>query len=352
MSTTGEAVNEAAFADPAPNVRAEMRQLVAALQAIDIRSYEGLELDEQVARIHPVATSLLARGAALVEQLRALYEPSEGQPSERTLSFELAMDAAVEQRARAAVADVADIAFCAQLELQQRRQRLKEVARSRDPIALLGDCDSALRRLYKALCAIDIALARATLTEPSLDFTSELQRSLRVRRYYARFTGQILSGPEPTPGTLLARLRGAGTAIAVLVGHDVYSELRVRDRLQLRSLQRRILDWLAPAPRADATDTGFQLWSDVKAFVGMLRGVNSRQELLEHDAKVMRDALAFAACGGREFPLELRQPLEALAGLDPGVDRLLKSEAPFQVGGWLPILEALGHGLGGQNRVP
>jgi hypothetical protein len=261
------------------------------------------------------------------------------------------MDAAVEERARAAISDVADIAFCAQLELSQRRQRLKEVAHSRDPIALLGDCDSALRRLYKALCAIDIALARATLTEPSLDFTSELQRSLRVRRYYARFSAQVLSGAEPTPSTLLARLRATGTAIAVLVGHEVYSELRVRDRLQLRSLQRRILGWLSPGPRADATAAGLQLWSDVKAFVGMLRGVNGRQELAEHDAKVVREALALAAGGAREFPLELRRSLEALAGLDPAIDRLLKSSAPFQVSGWLPALEALGHGSGGQNRA-
>lgn len=347
---TGEAPHSGVHGGPRPDVRTEMRSLVDELEAIDIRAYEGLELDDQVRRIHPVATSLLLRGGGLVAHVLASCDPVASREAREELPFELAMDAAVEERERAAVLDVADIAFCAHLELQQRKQRLIEVGGSHDPITLLAECDSALRRLYKALCAIDIALARATLTEPVLDFTPELKRSLRVRRYYARFASQILGGAEPTKGTLVARLRGAGTAIAVLVGQQVYAELRVGDRLQLRSLQRRILEWLRPRADENGTDLGLELWSDLKAFVGMLQRVNRRQELTEHDTKVVQDAAAFASGGGREFPSELRVRLEALAGLDLAVDRLLSSQNPWDVRAWVPALDALRQDLGGRNR--
>jgi hypothetical protein len=327
--------------------RRGLLDLVDELKAIDIRTYEALEIDEQVRAVHPLAISLLERGVALVGLVVACSEPVRVDTIPPGLTFELTMDAVV-SGTRPLVPDVGDIAFCAQLELRQRLHRLREVTTSRDAVALLGECDSALRRLFKGLCAIESALARKVGSEPLLDFTSELERSLRVRRCYARFTRKILELPPPTPETIVARLRAVGTAIAMLVGQDVYAELRMSDRLQLRLLQRRVLAWLRGAETRDAAG-GLELFSDVTTFLDMLKQVNRRQELVEHDAALAGELLGSLGPGAPEVPQALLARLGALAGRDASIDGLLGSGQASDAAAWVSVLVALGYSRGGSD---
>lgn len=156
---------------------------------------------------------------------------------------------------------------------------------------LLSACDSSLRRLRKALNAVDVIIASASSVPPLLDFSSELQTSLAVRRALAKFRARLGSDGPPTSESLRGRLRSIGTQIAILVGWDVHPELRVRDRLVMRGLQLRILAWLRG--EGDASNPmGLRLWQGFVACVEMFSLVNRRQELVAHDVGVLGAAFA------------------------------------------------------------
>ena len=279
----------------------------------------------------------------LVEELLIAYEGEGAAPPGESLDapyvpFERAVDAAVDARTDGSARQaVGDLAFLAQLELRQRKARLERVAACRSAVAIIGECDSALRRIRKVLTAIDVAFARAGIAPQSLDYASELRISLCVRRACAKLRASIVAPGEPTPAALRARLRRAGTAIAVLVGWDVYPHLRVRDRLALRELQRRILDWLREG--AEPT-SGIRLWQDLAAFLRMLAQINRRQELVDHDARLVR-AARDELVGAAVVHEELLARLSSLEGLDEGIDALLRPPPCTDAAAWDEALAAL-----------
>lgn len=319
---------------------------------IDVRAYESMPPEGLASELQPVVSELLASANGVLAEVLQTYEAEHEARSGRDgavglaspyVPFEQAIDAAIGAQSTSSLDAIGDIAFLAHLELRQRAERLRHVTACRSAIAIVGECDSALRRIKKALTSIDVALARAGLVQPSLDFASELEVSLRVRRACAKLRARVVAGGEPTPETLQVRLRGAGTAIAMLVGWEIYPSLRVRDRLQLRELQRRILDWLRQ--ERDVED-GLRLWQDLVGFVRMLSQVNRRQELVDHDARVVR-----AAQGGlaspeiAEVPAEMLGELRSLEGLDDEVDALLAS-AERRASAWAEPIARLALQLG------
>jgi hypothetical protein len=273
-----------------------MKGIVERAGALDIRAYEIASIECLTRELVPATRALLDEARALLAALsrtsgtNELAEaPSDDGPDPiRTsyLPFERAIDVTVESKL-GSIDAVDEIVFIAELELRQRAERLERVRPAQGPAVLLGECDSSLRRIKKALSAVDAAIAEVTAVPRVLDFTPELETSLASRRAYAKFRSRIMKGGEPTPETLRARLRLAGTQIAVLVGWDVYPDLRVRDRLLLRELQERVLAWLR-GEHEDASSAGTRLFQDLAACVEMFSLVNRRQELVEHDAAVVR----------------------------------------------------------------
>jgi hypothetical protein len=190
--------------------------------------------------------------------------------------------------------------------------------------------------------AVDVAIASVEAVPTLLDFTSELQTSLAVRRAYGKFRARILAGGDPTPDTLRARFRGAGTHIAKLVGWDIYPEMRVQDRLLLRELQQRVLDWLRGGPEATSA-AGVRLWQDLTGCLQMFLLVNRRQELVEHDTAIVR-ALA-AQVEASELDASAWASVRALEGLDPELDQLLTG-AVFETSALRPIVRRIAMQLG------
>lgn len=223
---------------------------------------------------------LLADADALGRGTRSLPPPA----AER--GFEHAVDATVSGQADDLQA-LGDVTSMALMELGQRRSRLQTLSAGGTRDALLAECDSALRRMRKALSAVDTTLARCAGVKPTLPFNAELDVSLAIRRAYARFRQRVLADGPPSANTLKSRLRLAGVQIAMLIGHEIYPELRIRDRLLLRSLQHRILAWL----RAGGTDDaeGMRLWQDLASSLEILALVSQRQELVEYDARALAE---------------------------------------------------------------
>ncbi|MBS1122906.1 MAG: hypothetical protein H6Q90_5134 [Deltaproteobacteria bacterium] len=337
-----------------------MRAIVLRGKGIDIRSYEIASAECIVAELQPVTISLLAEARAVLDAIlssqddRPADEPAIEREDESSsiwashLPFEREIDAAVANNLGSRHA-VDEIAFIAQLELRQREDRLSRIKPTQGVVALLGECDSSLRRIRKALNAVDAAIARAASVPALLDFTSELQTSLAVRRAYAKFRARIVGDGMPTEATLRARFRATGTQIAILVGWDVYPEMRVQDRLLLREFQQRILAWLRGGPEASPT-AGIRLWQDLAASIEMFSLVNRRQELVAHDGGAVR--ALFGKGEQLEVDAATLQAVGSLEGLDPELDQLVVGPQPPAADRLVAIVARLAIQLGVSGVAP
>lgn len=344
---------------PAAGVHAEIQARLATLsgrvRGVEIRDFETQPSESLASGLLPLCAGLLQEAAAalqgVVDQLVPGRPESEGSLEEDVPggpdAFERRLDAAVDTRRLPG-----DVAFIAALELRQRRERLARLGPAQPPLALIGECDSALRAIHKALGAVDAVIAEAAGSAPRLDFSSVLQSSLRVRRRFATFRARILAAGEPGEEGLRGHIRALGTHIAKLVGWDVYPELRVHDRLQIRVLQCRILGWLQ-AGEAGATADGVRVWQDLVAFVRMMGQINRREELVEHDRGVVGRAwqmLAGVEAAG-DVPEPILRLLASLEGLDDALDGLLQAGVR-RASRWREVLEPLRAHLGPVTPAP
>ncbi|MFZ5438363.1 MAG: hypothetical protein ACOZQL_00075 [Myxococcota bacterium] len=299
---------------PPPSARAELAELFAHVAAVDIRTFEDQTVEELRATLLTTSVALLTRGVDVAAGLLAEFDRTSGEPTpELDDRFELAMDSALVAPVKDERTRVADIAFMARIELRQRLERLGEAATTGDGWEVLSQCSSALRRLQKSLSALEHALCEVEGRERRFSYDSELTVSLETRRQYRRLWSRVEELGEPGTEKVRPALRAAGTLIAMLVGKSVYSRIREQDRRQLRAFQERILAWLEPG--AGDERAGVRLWQDFAGFVSMLRGINHRQELVEHDRKILR-LLRAAADPAKEAP----GLLLVLEGLDDALD--------------------------------
>jgi hypothetical protein len=235
---------------------------------------------------------------------------------------------------------VEEMGFMAQIELGQRVERLERVGLNWEAAALLGECDSSLRRLRKSLNAVGLTIARLLGVAPLAEYRSELDSSLAIRRGLKSFRVRVNKGGEPAPKQLRERFRYISNQIEILVSWDIYSGMRVRDRLLLRGLQQRLLAWLNMTNAAP--DPGMRLWQDISACVEMFALVNRRQELVEHDTLLLTQCISTLK---QQEPSAIVQPsllkqLRAAEGLDLELDALLdKLDLPTQA--MLAVLERL-----------
>lgn len=306
-------------------VRAVIHELFASAQKLDIRGFEESSSAQVARELSGEVASLVERAIGVASNILTRYEAASTGAANEDVNFELAVDQLL---AKSGQTKVADLAFMAVAELRQRLARVRTHGPALDAWEMVCDCGSALRRVQKSLSALELALCEAENLPRVLSFDSELETSLSVRRQYRklwRFVAQTGSVSLTTEGVRNA-LRGAGTLCAMLVGRDVYCRLRERDRYQLRQLQRRILAWLVQEdgdPRA-----GLRVWEDYAGFVEMLRQVNLRQELVQHDGEALRIAEeALEACGDSALGGVL-SVLRRVEGLDDGLDVALAQVPP------------------------
>lgn len=313
-----------AFVD---STRATMVAIFGEAKRVDIRNHEEATAGELVSALTQPVMELVDRAIRLASELLAQYDraPDAGPAPEGDgveFNFELAVDTVVAGEHQDAGNKVADLAFMALAELRARRSRLGQHDAQGEAWQMVCDCGSALRRVQKSLAALELALCEAEGVPRLLEYDSELEVSLQVRRQYRKLWRFVTSAGDVGTEEVRNALRGGGTLLAMLVGRDVYCRLRERDRFQLRQLQRRILAWLGqpqPDPRA-----GVRLWQDFAGFVEMLRQVNLRQELRDHDASALRIALAALRSDDEPAPPGALAVLQRVQGLDDGLDDTLE----------------------------
>lgn len=316
------------------SLQEQMGLLAAEVARVDLRKFRTLSADRAwqqiVARATlPIAARLTARAREIVAEVTAACASHANGSRVRTsslppafLSFELTMDSAVRglDAKGASRHTVEDLAFLVQIELRQRAERLGRLDESSEPLSVIGECDSALRRVRKGLTAIDAAIAAAEHVPPTLVFAEELRDSLRVRRAYARVRSYFLEREREHPDATEANLRGAAARIDSLCEGDCAELLRVRDRLQILEIRDRLRAFLG-SPRAQDRVEGGRVWQDVLGFVEMLALVRRRQELVEHDARTVTallSALHDGASHDEALPLA-----RALEGCDDEWDHAL-----------------------------
>jgi hypothetical protein len=188
---------------------------------------------------------------------------------------------------------------------------------------VLATSETGLRKLIRLLAALETAVCNHADLEPQLTELHPLAESLRVRRVLWRFWRGILACKSYDDEEMSSCLVAAGASIAGLEEREEYRELRIGDRIQLRDLHERIRDWLCTsgASLADAQ----RLWQDLHGCAMLLREVNLRSELIDHDRKVVTECMAeLDGLGpGAPCPPAVCRRLDAIRGRSDRLDDLI-----------------------------
>ncbi len=217
-----------------------------------------------------------------------------------------------------AAQEVSNIAFAVRAQLLESFHALNGALDSDQIWVVASHADTGLRRAGKGLITLEHTIREYEGLEPVERTWSKLHDSLEIRRLYCQFRRGIshLGAPE-TPEELNSGLRKAAHRIAILRDRSIYPLMRISDRIPIRRLQKRILGWLENHQAADRDEQGRRLWSDLQSFSELLVQVNHREELREHDRRVVREWLE------SHFPEDLSGEL-----INPLTPDLTPAEAP------------------------
>lgn len=313
-------------------LQAALAAVVQRALAFDTRPHEDLSVEQMLDVPVRACVELLQAGIDVLSKTLERYEPSEPAEAPVSVDGEKSFLHGVDtlMATSEGVSRIADLAFIGRLELSMRREQLQALTPEGDPWAVLSMCAGTRRKVIKSITAVESALCEhEELPARTVGvFATEVQHSLEVRRAYTVFRRAFASGPAAGED-IRPHLRRAAVAIAVLTGRDVYQDLRVDDRMQLRALQQRVIAWLRGAESSSAR-TGLRLWQDLAAFAGMLVLVNNRTELREHDRQLSLNVVRALEHRAADAPLEPEdlERLKPLHGRDDELDEWLASPDP------------------------
>ncbi len=287
--------------------------------------------------------------ALLAEAISLLYEVTDSYDAEclarhqdEAAAGDLLLEIAAQISSEMAARELSDLAFVSRGQLREIEASLATSLRRRKIWAVASQADSGLRAAGKALFAVESAMCEYEGLQPPDRRWVDLRDSLGTRRLYGQFRRVILhSGSEDV--TLAARLRRAAHRIEILRDLKIYPFLRIDDRKQIRSFQKRIAGWLEGGDGRCETD-GQRLWDDLESFARLLVQVNDREELREHDRQAVRmlHRMLFRA---RQPPTEISEAhleeLERLVGRDDELDEIILHPGDYTVEELKPPLERI-----------
>jgi hypothetical protein len=309
----------------APWLLGELRRLAGASTALDLESADGnrVAIENLSGALRRLLEPALDALAALerLDDDAALAAPATAELDPWTAPPPVARDAA----------RISDVCFAGRMEL---RRVLRELAAARDDDARLVAAEAGRRKLCRAVRAVLAAAHHGgadDVGEPMRPPAAELASALAIRRLYARFRHDLRRAADDTPQAVLEAVRYAGGALSTLAGKPCYADVRFSDRMVLRRLRERALSW---ARHDRSVPAGLQLLEDVWTCGNLLRGINRRQELKDHDRALIPRLLR-----GPDDVAAWFAELDALYGLDDDLDQLFdRARAIAKTGGALDRL--------------
>jgi hypothetical protein len=242
--------------------------------------------------------------------------------------------------------EVADLLFIARTELKGTLQDLIASIDQEDFLRVASSCDSGLRTLKRTLISVESAIYEFEGMDPPMRQWSDLEISLQTRKMYSDVRRYILRSPKLSDQKLPDHLAGVHDRLDRLRDLEIYPLLRFDDRVTMRELRRRIGSWVIQEPHDLLA--GRRLWGDLTGFAELLKEVNHRQELRQHDRALLRRAyhqLFGRASHPAEMPEDMLYQLDALYGLDDELDELLERRDRSDLVHWRQVLTRLLHRL-------
>lgn len=295
-------------------------QLASTLNIISyLRSEHAERLEREVAGpLREAIADTIAKLQHLEAELDRHGMHSAWDILERTLDASPAIDRVVNDELWQ---HVTDVCFAARGELRrvERTMRIGGITHDDRLVA----CERAHRKLRRALAAVLGALGRARdRTFPVLaEVTAEAETAAAIRRMYTRFRRSLPSCNPGDPASVRRALRYSAVSLAVMFGDSDFADVRTHDRALILQLQSRILRW---ARTGGSEGDGIQLHRDIVTAADLLRSINLRQELAEHDRCMLRTASTALADDDPAAAITAALPaLRALHGRDDALDDLV-----------------------------
>lgn len=289
-----------------------------------------IDLDADVAE---TIAGLVAAAVTLLEAIEQEFDAegdSEGVPPE---TGEVSVLRAIGAEISSALAqqELADLAFVGRHQLSEIRRQIVSARAAKSTWKILAHCETALRRVRKALVACESALREyGGLPMIPRDWES-LSDALEIRRIYGQFRRSVTRLGLPEEARLAEELARVARRIAILRDRAIYPYLRIEDRREIRRCQKRIEAWLAADDGSRAlAERGSQLWQDLVGFANLLAQVSNRQSLRAHDRDVVAKALRIVGRRGAApdaMPADVLEELQTLLGRDDELDDLLHDPA-------------------------
>ncbi len=295
VSATGVANAQTASREPLRSLSPrELQDHLVAIaheaRAFDVREYEDRPSAESIRELVPKVLETVDSAIALLEAGVIEKSAPRGKVTRSGLprlgvSFYRAVDRVVAAEGREQLVDLASMA---RFELRAKADQLRlatDRAEQEPPeqffALVVSLAASVLRKIAKVTTAMENALAEQFDLPAQLDFVTELATAQEVQQALEKFGNVVRVETPPLSAEIRGRLVSAGNAIARFICRDAYWHLRYDDRVELRKLQRRILDWLTSG--SDDRD-GLRLWQEVAAFSQLLDEIERRSELVADKA--------------------------------------------------------------------
>ena len=320
---------------------ARLNELISQVESADVRVPEDSALISLATDLVPKVTHLLREGIDLLIDVEGFYGPERsGTVDEKTDSLS---QIGLQISAEFANRDLIDMAFFARCDLKNCLEVLVAAATHRqNQMTLASNCEAGLRRLRKALISVESAVFEYEGRKPPERQWFDVEVSLQIRKLYWNLRRETGVQDEAEDKPLEVRLRAVLYRILAFRELSVYPFLRVDDRVNMRRLLKRILDWLNSDERDEIVAR--RLWQDLSNFAAILVQVSHRQELQDHDLKLVNRAYRtlFPFGARKRAALEdLLAELQSLLGLDDELDRLILDRPIQPVEAWRKPLKRL-----------
>ncbi|MCH9650026.1 MAG: hypothetical protein K0U98_17450 [Deltaproteobacteria bacterium] len=290
----------------------------------------------------PELRYLLSCSVELLSEIDTYYESKEagGTASGTTDSL---VDIGALISSELAARGISDMAFVARGDLQTCLRDLEQAKKMSESWQLASQCDRGQRRLRQGLIAVESAIHEYEGREGPLRVWFDLETSLEIRSLYGNLRRDLLWLGASESEDLAELLEAASQRFTDLRSLPVYPLLRIHDRRAMRRLYHRICQW-KESGEAQSVKEGERIWQDVLAFAELLVQVNRRQELQEHDRRLVRNS--FHHLFGRRRGVvavseTFLEQIRGLLGLDDELDTLILNPNSFPLSAWTSPLKRL-----------